>query len=126
MKKLVVLFVFMSMLIVGCGSETSGNLAMSEITLTDLTGGIYSASATATYTPEGGKSPVGAEITFVAVYSTASASDTRTTKYTLSPSGIASYLNTEIHQGTEPTYLRLTAAYEGLSQTKTITIPALP
>lgn len=128
MKKLLLLSVLLTVCLFGCGSGegTSGTLTMSEITATDLTGGRYNVSATVTYVPEGGKSPVGAVINFTAVYSTASAVNTIPSSQTLGTSGIASYTNDSVFQGTEPINLRLTASFGGLFQTKTVTIPALP
>lgn len=49
MKKIALLFVFMSMLIVGCGSETSGTLSVSSPSATN---GIV--TTTATFTPSSG------------------------------------------------------------------------
>lgn len=127
MKRLLSLCVLLTVLMFGCGSGegTSGTLTMSDIVATDLTGGKYGVSATATYTPENGKSPNGVVIHFTAVYSTATNSESRSLDSTLGSSGIAEYTNYQIVQGSEPIYLRLTSSYAGLSQVKTVTIPAL-
>lgn len=129
MKKLLLLSVLLTVCLFGCGSGegTSGTLTMSEITAAELTVGRYNVSATVTYVPEGGKSPVGAVINFTAVYSTTTGvSSSIPSSYTLGTSGIATYANDSVFQGNEPTNLRLTASFGGLSQTKTVTIPALP
>jgi hypothetical protein len=59
MKKLVLLFVLMSMLIVGCGSETSGTLSVSTPTASN---GVV--TAIATFTPSNGTALPGQEINF--------------------------------------------------------------
>lgn len=127
MKKLFIFLVLCCGLF-GCGSgnNTSGTLTMSDITSTDLTGGTYNISASATYVPADGKEPTGDNISFTAVYSTPSnvTPVTRTSNVTLGPSGIASYNDTVI-QGNEPVYLRLTASHGGLSQVKVSSIPAV-
>lgn len=110
----------------GCGSDssTSGTLTMSEITLTDLSGS-QGVSATATYLPEAGKSPIGVPIHFVAVFSTSTNTDTRTADYVVSNTGIAYYGPVTVVQGNEAVSVRLTASYGGMSQTKLAVIPAL-
>jgi hypothetical protein len=128
MKKLLLLCVVMSMWMFGCGSglDTSGTLAMTDISSTNLTGGTFKVDATATYTPDAGKEATGAEINFTAAYSTPSNATpvTRTSKITLSKTGIATYTDLVV-QGNEPTFLRLTASIGGLSQIKIVSIPAL-
>jgi hypothetical protein len=127
MKKLL-LCVVMSLWMFGCGSDsgTSGTLIMSEITSTDLTGGTFKVDAIATYSPDAGKVATGADINFTAAYTTPSnvTPVTRTTKYTLSETGIATYTDVVV-QGNEPTFLRLTAYIGGLSQTRIVSIPAV-
>ena len=128
MKKLLLLCVVLSMCMLGCGSDkdTSGTLTLSDITVTDLSGGRFKVEAVATYAPDAGKEATGAEINFTAVYSTPSNATpvTRTSKYTLSKTGIATY-TVPVVQGNEPVYLRLTASIGGLSQTKIVPIPAV-
>jgi hypothetical protein len=110
----------------GCGSDTSGTLTMSEITATDLTGGSYQVESTATYVPSEGKSPEGAVINFTAVYTTISDSVgvTRSSSIKVGSNGIAPYIDTVV-QIDKPIYLRLTASFGELSQTKIIPIPAI-
>lgn len=126
MKKLLLLCVVLSMCMLGCGSDkdTSGTLTLSDITPTDLSSGTFKVEAVATYAPDTGKEATGAEIDFTAVYSTPSNATpvTRTLKYPLSKTGIATYTGLVV-QGNEPAYLRLTASIGGLSQTKFVTIP---
>lgn len=128
MKKLFILCVVLCIWMFGCGNDknTSGTLTLSDITLTDLSGGTFKVDATATYAPDGGKEATGAEIDFTAVYSTPSNATpvTRTSKYTFSKSGIVTYTDIII-QTDEPVFLRLTASLGGLTQTKIISIPTV-
>lgn len=128
MKKLLLISVVLCVGLLGCGGGdiSSGTLTMSEITSTDLTGGTYKIDALATYAPDAGKEPTGAQIDFTAVYTTPSNATpvTRTSKVTLSKTGIATYTEM-VGQGSEPVYLRLVASIGGLSQTKIISIPAV-
>ena len=128
MNKLFLLCAVLSFGVFGCGSgnDTSGTLTMSDITSTDLTGGTYKVDATATFAPNAGKDPTGSEIDFTAIYTTPSNATpvTRTSKYKLSKTGIATYTDMVV-QGNEPVYLRLTASIGGLSQVKIASIPAV-
>lgn len=127
MKK-ILMGIMLCMGMFGCGGETelSGTLAMTDITVTDLSGGTYKVESTATYTPVAGKVATGAEINFAAAYSTRSNSTpvTRSSKFVLSGTGVATYTDM-VEQGNDPIYLRLTASIGGLSQTKIISIPAI-
>ena len=128
MKKLILFFVFLSTCMFGCGSatETTGTLTLSEITVTDLTGGRYNVDAIATFVPVAGKEATGAEINFTAVYSSPSNPNmaTKTSKVTLSKTGIATFTGT-VDQGSEPVYIRVIASIGGLSQTKVASVPAI-
>ena len=128
MKKLLLMCAVLSCGLLGCGGDTnvSGNLTLSDITSADLSGGTYKVEATATYAPDSGKEATGAEINFTAVYTTPSNATpvTRSSKYVLSKSGIATYTDLVV-QGNEPVYLRLTASIGGLSQVKIVSIPAV-
>ena len=129
MKKILFLCVVLSISMFGCGGsdpETAGTLTMSDIASTDLSGGTYKVDATAAYAPDSGKEATGAEINFTAIYTTPSNATpvTRTSKYVLSKSGIATYTDLVV-QGNEPVYLRLTASIGGLSQVKIASIPAV-
>jgi len=59
MKKLLMLFVFMSLLIVGCGSETSGSISLGSLT---NSGDVV--TATAAYSPSSGSALTNQKITF--------------------------------------------------------------
>jgi len=128
MKNLLLLCIVLSCGFFGCGGGdvSSGTLTMTDITSTDLTGGTYKVDATATYAPDNGKDATGAQIDFTAVYTTPSNATpvTRTSKVTLSKTGIATYTDMVV-QGSEPVYMRLTSSIGGLSQTKIISIPAV-
>ncbi len=127
MKKIIFLFVVLSLWMLGCGSkDTSGTLTLSDITLTDLTAGRFKVDAVATYVPDAGKEATNAVIDFTAVYTTPSnvQPEIKTLSYRLSRTGIATYTYPVI-QANEQIYLTLTASMGGLSQTKYVTIPAI-
>jgi hypothetical protein len=114
-------------LLFGCGSGTgtNGSLTLAEITTKDLSGGTYEISSTASFATADGKSPVGSDLNFTAVYTTPSgASQTRTQTYELSPNGLATFSDTVI-QGTEPVYIKITVSIGGLSQSRTASVPTL-
>ena len=126
MKKIFLsLCVATCMLLNGCGGDgknVSGTLTMADVTTKDLTYGKYQVATTATYTPDSGKEATGAEITFTALYTTPSNSTPvkKTSKYTLSKTGIANFSN-EVIQGSEPIYLNLIATIGDLSSPRSYT-----
>jgi hypothetical protein len=130
MKKLILFCVLLSVAMFGCGSgkDTAGTLTMSEVTTTALSGSqTYLVGALATYAANAGKDTTGAEISFKAVYYTASNSTpflTKTVNKTLGKDGIAKYSGT-VDQSSDTIILRLTASFGDLSETKYASIPAI-
>ena len=125
---LLVLIIFS--LLQGCGSgsgnNTNGSLSVSDLTITDQTGGTYLVSGTATYTPPSGKEPTGAEISFNASFRTPTgAPTTRSNTVYLDSTGIAQFPAYFITQGTEPVLVTVMASIGGLSAQKSSSVPAI-
>ncbi|GEM_PF-5658849 len=110
----------------GCGNDvgSSGDLTLDDISVKDMSGGVYELTTKAVYIPENGASPIGSKIRFTAVYTTTDgASTTRSQQFELPTSGIANFTDTVI-QGSEPVFLKLTATIGGLSVTRNASVPA--
>lgn len=124
------LVLIISSLLQGCGSgsgnNTNGSLSVSDLTITDQTGGTYLVSGTATYTPPSGKEPTGEQISFNASFRTPTGTPTiRSNTVYLDSTGIAQFPAYFITQGTEPVLVTVMASIGGLSAQKSSSVPAI-
>lgn len=126
-KCLIVLLIFALLPACGSGSgdDTNGALAVSDLTVTDQTGGSFRVSGTSTYTPPSGKVPNGAQITLDTSFSTPTGTPTtRANTVSLDSTGIASF-SYFVTQGTEPVLVTVTASIGGLKAQKSSSIPSI-
>lgn len=123
---LFVLLVSMAMLS-ACGSgssATSGTLSVDDITNTDLTGGIYSVSTSATYAPSTGTALPNTEISYVASFA-GGTTTTRSGKLSSNDTGKVFIGPWQITQDTVPIIVTINVTTGGLSSTKIASIPAI-
>jgi hypothetical protein len=122
--------------VAGCGSggnsETSGTLSL-NVAPTDLTGGQFNVLATAVYVPAASTSntsvpattPQGVPITITMAIHTLNGTPFVVSKELFTDSTGTVSLSRNIGQTSEITYVDVTATTGGLSQSRTIAIPAL-
>lgn len=107
----------------GGTSDTSGNLTISNPTLTNNNNGSYSVTATVTYTPPAGKSAAGVVITTTA---TDSFGNTRTDNATLnSGSNAVTYTYHVLQSAGTSTALSINSNIGGMTASVSAFIPAL-
>lgn len=122
-----VLLVVIGML-AGCGSgsgSTSGTLTVADITTTDLGGGTYSVSTSATFAPSSGAALPGTEIKYTATFASTTTTPRSGTLYTdgTGKVDIGPWLVTQ--DTAVPTVITITATTGGLSSTKITSVPAI-
>lgn len=133
--KWILALLLLGLLLAGCGnggSDTSGTLALS-VTQTDLSGGQVNVQATALYTPApttGNTSvpavtPQGVPITITMAVHTLNGTPFRFSKELFTDSSGTVTMSQNISQLSEVVYVDVTATTGGLSQSRTIGIPAL-
>lgn len=120
------------LLLQACGtSHTNGSLTVADLTMTDLTGGYYSASTTVTYTPPSGKDPNGTKVNVSTVFTRYSGANsvektkTQSTTETLDSTGSFSYTRGPISQGSSPVFVTITASTGDLQSSKLGSVPAI-
>jgi hypothetical protein len=122
--------------VAGCGSggnsETSGTLSLS-VTPTDLTGGQFNIEATAVYQPAPGTSntsvpavtPQGVPITITMAIHTLNGAPFIISQELFTDSSGTVTLSRNVGQISEVTYVDVTAKTGGLSQSRSVAVPAL-
>jgi hypothetical protein len=120
----------------GCGSggsDTSGTLTLTVSPPQDTTGGQFNVLATAVYTPAPSSTntafpatePQGVPIMVSMAVHTLNGTPVTITKKLFTDSSGTVTLSENIGQTSEVTYVDVTATTGGLSQSKTVAIPAL-
>ena len=112
----------------GCGNSGGGDLVGSlslDTSTTDLTGGYYDASATATYSHPT-KDPIGTDITFNTVaFTNRSTLGVSNSTHKVNSSGAITVTYGPFQQRNIPIFIDINANTGDLTQFKRVTIPAL-